>query len=53
MTLQSILNFIVAAFTSHGAHHVSMGAVSDNLGWVLSKHWIIRVCHVGSQGCHL
>jgi hypothetical protein len=53
VTLEQILNLIVSVFHAHGAHHVSAGAVSHHWGWVLTKHWIIRVCHVGAKGCGL
>jgi hypothetical protein len=51
MTLNLILSWIVHVFEQHGAHHVNLGAVSDHLGWVMSKHWLIRVCRVGTKGC--
>jgi hypothetical protein len=51
VTLELILNLIVSAFHEHGAVHASVGAVSDHLGWVMSKHWIVRVCMRGTNGC--
>ena len=52
MTLLNLLTWFVAVFHHHGAHHVSFGAVSHHLGWILNKHWIIRICYRGSAGCH-
>jgi hypothetical protein len=53
VTLVHLLNLIVGALAHAGAHHASLGAVSDTLGWVTTKHWIVRVCEVGTKGCHL
>lgn len=51
MTLELILNLIVSAFHHHGAVHASVGAVSHHLGWVMSKHWLVKVCKLGTWGC--
>lgn len=53
MTLATILNAIANVLYGLGAHHVSVGAVSHVLGWVTTKHWIIKACFRGSPGCHL
>jgi hypothetical protein len=51
VTLQLILNLIASAFHHHGALHASVGAVSHHLGWIETKHWIVRVCLRGTKGC--
>jgi hypothetical protein len=51
--LEFIINAVVAALHQSGAHHPSFGAVSHVLGWVETKHWIIRICKIGTRGCHL
>ena len=51
--LETILNIIVHALHAHGFVHPNVGAVNHVLGWVTTNHWIIRVCKIGSHGCHL
>jgi hypothetical protein len=53
ITLLQILNHLAAFFGNHGAPHAAVLSVSQHLGWLESKHWIIRVCWRGSAGCHL
>lgn len=53
MTLEQIITMIANVLANHGAHHAGVGAVSHALGWVETKHWIIRICRVGTRGCSL
>jgi hypothetical protein len=51
VTLPTILHFIVSIFHQHGAIHASDGAVNHVLGWVVSKHWLVKVCRLHTVGC--
>jgi hypothetical protein len=53
VTLLHLLTWIGNLFASHGARHVALGSVSHHLGWVMSKHWLVRICYRGSAGCGL
>lgn len=53
MTLIQILNGLLSLFAHHGALHASVLSVGPHLGWLESKHWIVKVCYVGTKGCHL
>jgi len=53
VTLLNLLTWIGHLFASHGAHRVAIGSVSHSLGWVMSKHWIVKICYRGSAGCSM
>lgn len=53
MTLLHLLTWISSIFVDHGAAHTGIGAVSHHLGWVMSKHWLVKICYRGSAGCGL
>ena len=53
MTLLNLLTWISHLFASHGAKHVALGSVSQHLGWVMSKHWLVKICYRGSAGSGL
>jgi hypothetical protein len=53
MTLLQILNNLLAFFGHHGAPNASVLSVGPHLGWLESKHWIVKICFRGSPGCHL
>jgi hypothetical protein len=51
VTLLHLLTWIANLLAGLGAHRVSIGSVSDHLGWVQTKHWMIRICERGTKGC--
>lgn len=51
MTLFHMLTWIADLLHAHGARHAAVSAVSNHLGWVGTKHWMIRICLRGTKGC--
>lgn len=53
ITLLHMLTWFSHVLDLHGAHHVAVSGVSHYLGWLETKHWIIKICFRGIRGCHL
>ena len=53
IALVNLLDWFASVFDAHGAHHAAIGAVSNHLGWVTTHHWLVRICRIGTRGCHL
>jgi len=53
VTLVHLLTWVANLFVAHGARHPGFGAVSHHLGWVMTRHWIVKICYRGSMGCGL
>jgi hypothetical protein len=49
----TIINFVLDGFNHAGAHHASMLVVSHTLGWVETHTWLVKICRLGTKGCHL